>query len=107
MSNVHGHLAATATRTPHVGTLHGEGSVYSRRFIRFLSLGRRTGLSLVSVSAAAATSIQRLISGRPIPHIYNGIDTEASIAELLRQLKTSIRSLAAWAAFTGIRARTF
>jgi len=76
MSTFHGHLAAIATRTAHVGTLHGEGSGYSGRFIRFLSLGRRTGLSLVSVSAAAATSIQRLIGGRPIPHIYNGIDTD-------------------------------
>jgi len=76
MSNVHGHVAATATRTAHVGTLHGEGSLYSRRFIRFLTVGRRTGLSLVSVSSAAATSIQRLIGGCPIPYIYNGIDTD-------------------------------
>ena len=107
MSNFHGHLAAIATRTAHVGTLHGEGSGYSGRFIGFLSLGRRTGLSLVSVSAAAAMSIERLIGGCSIPYIYNGIDTDYFDRGTVATPEKVNPVIGCVGAFIETRARTF
>lgn len=74
MSNFHAHVAAWLTGVAHICTIHGEGSVYTDRFARFLSVARRTGAVCVSVSAAAARSLQRRIGCNRIPHIYNGIE---------------------------------
>lgn len=86
MSNLHVHAAALITRVPHVATLHGEAVAYTSRFIRFLSLARRTGICFVTVSGETARSIQSVIGGDHIPHIYNGIDMQsfASIKAMAR-----------------------